>query len=558
MKTRFLSFLFILCVFPILPAMASSGRVWILFTDRPALTGKALLAARVQSLTPAAASRRLVRADVIWDESDEPLDSSYVRRIRAAGATVFVESRWLNGVSAVCGESCLERVRKLPFVSEIRPVAVYRRAKEPIIEDTSKSLLNAEQSTGLKYGKSKEQLEQLNVPPVHKKGFAGQGEIVAIFDSGFRKDHIAFRGHTIVAEHDFVFQDDNVGNGSGFDSHGTATWSCVNGEVPGTLFGPGFKASVILAVTEDIRSETIVEEDNWVAALEWADGLGATVVSSSLGYPDFYRPSDLNGTTAITSRAASKAFRKGIVVVSSAGNEGPGVSTLGPPADAKKILAVGAVDIRGQIAGFSSRGPTADGRLKPEVVARGVSTFIATERSNTAYGRSDGTSFSCPLVAGCVAALLSAHPEWKPVQVREAFIKTASQAAQPDNTSGYGIVDLATALDYLPKRSIVIEHKPLKDSSSTTRPFQITARIRAQRGLKSDQLFVFWKRNGDSGFQKVPLTAVSNQPDQFEGQIPAQSKGTTISYYLSAKDSKGRTGKLPFTAPSDLFSFQIR
>jgi len=556
MKPRFLFLVLILCCASFLTA--GTGRVWILFKDRPALMGKTLAPSRVQSLTPTAVARRLVRADVVWDESDEPLDASYVRQIRAAGARVFVESRWLNGVSAACGPRCLERVRKSSFVSEIRPVAVYRRAKEPIIEDTSKSLLSAEQSTGLKYGKSKDQLEQLNVPQVHKKGFAGQGEIVAIFDSGFRKDHIAFRGHTIVAEHDFVFQDDNVSNGSGFDSHGTGTWSCVNGEEPGTLFGPGFKASVILAVTEDIRSETIVEEDNWVAALEWADGLGATVVSSSLGYSDLYNPSDLNGTTAITSRAASKAFRKGIVVVTSAGNEGPGVSTLGPPADAKKILAVGAIDLRGQIARFSSRGPTADGRLKPEVVARGVSTFIASARSSTAYGRSNGTSFSCPLVAGCVAALLSAHPEWKPVQVREALIKTASQSAQPDNTFGYGIVDLATALDFLPKRSIVIEHKPLGDSSSTTKPFQITARIRAQRGLKADQLFILWKKNGDSGFQKILLTAVPSEPDQFEGQIPAQSKGTTISYYLSAKDSKGRTGKLPFNAPSEVFSFQIK
>ncbi len=556
MKLRFLFLAFILCVASL--ASAGSGRVWILFKDRPALAGKSLVSSRLQSLPPAAISRRLVRADVVWDESDEPVDRSYVNRVRGAGATVFVESRWLNGVSAVCGPRCLERVRSFPFVTEIKPVATFRRAKEVIADDSSKSLLSTEGSTAINYGKSKDQLVQLNVPPVHKKGFAGQGEIVAIFDSGFRKDHIAFRGHTIVAEHDFVFQDDNVSNGGGFDSHGTGTWSCVNGEDPGMLFGPGYKASVILAVTEDIRSETTVEEDNWVAALEWADDLGATVVSSSLGYPDLYTPSDLNGTTAITSRAASKAAKKGIVVVSSAGNEGPGVSTLGPPADAKKILAVGAVDIRGQIAGFSSRGPTADGRLKPEVLARGVSTLIASDRSSTAYGRSDGTSFSCPLVAGCVAALLSAHREWKPVQVREAFIETAGQADHPDNTFGYGIVDLEKAVDFLPKKAIVIEHKPLSDSSNTTKPFQIDARIRAQRGLKSDQLFVLWKRNGDSGFQKVALTAVSNQPDQFEGQIPAQSKGITISYYLSVKDSKGRTGKLPFDAPSNVFSFQVK
>src|SRR5262249_53689076 len=158
---------------------------------------------------------------------------------------------------------------------------------------------------------------------VHSQGFAGQGEIVAIFDSGFRKDHIAFKNHPIVAEHDYVFDDDNVQDGGQFDTHGTGTWSCVGGSAPGQLFGRAYKGSFILTATEDIGSETKVEEDNWVAAFEWADRLGATVISSSLGYSNWYTKADFNGTTAVTSRVASTAAKKGIVVVNSAGNDGP-------------------------------------------------------------------------------------------------------------------------------------------------------------------------------------------------------------------------------------------
>ncbi len=433
----------------------------------------------------------------------------------------------------------------------------YRRALEAIEEVRGIQTFAPDETSGLSYGTSKGQLTQLKVPQVHNKGFAGQGEIVAIFDSGFRKDHVAFAGHEIVAEKDFVFDDNNVSNGQSADSHGTSTWSCVNGEAPGTLYGPAYKAKVILASTEDIRSETVVEEDNWVGAVEFADRLGATVISSSLGYTDWYLPDDYDGVTAVTSRVASMAARKGILVVNSAGNSGPGASTLGAPADANNILAVGAVTANGSIADFSSRGPTADGRIKPEVVAQGVFTFVATDFSTNTFGRSSGTSFSCPLTAGCAAVLFSARQDWTPLQVREAIMKTASQAASPDNTFGYGVVNLLAALDYLPINSVVIDHKPLKNTPNAVQPYKVQARIRAQRGLNEDQLFLFWKPQGAGTYQKVPLTAIPNSADKFQGTIPPQSKGTTILYYIAAKDSKGKQGKYPFKAPGEVLQFSV-
>ena len=207
-------------------------------------------------------------------------------------------------------------------MSSIESVRTYRRAIEPI-EQISERNFSPQSTTALNYGSSRDQLAQLKVPAAHVKGFSGKGEIVAIFDTGFRKDHIAFKNHKVIAEHDFVFDDDDVTNGGEFDSHGTGTWSCAGGAAPGQYYGPAYQADFILAVTEDIRSETIVEEDNWVAAMEWADRKGASVISSSLGYSDWYSPSDFNGNTPITSRAASTAARKGIVVVNSAGNAGP-------------------------------------------------------------------------------------------------------------------------------------------------------------------------------------------------------------------------------------------
>jgi serine protease AprX len=555
MKNRILLLLLVILSLSVpFPGIAGLARmkIWIFFKDRPFLNGPA---APVK-LTPAAIQRRKIRGEISVDESDFPVETRYIDAVKKAGATVLVTSRWLNAVSALCDRRCQENLGALGFVSEVRPVITYKRKNEWIRPATDSDW---EASKKLKYGESLDQLQQIQVPGAHIRGFAGQGEIVAIFDGGFRKDHIAFKNKTIVAEHDFVFNDDNVTEGGNTDSHGTSTWSCVGGEVPGKLYGPAYKASFILAVTEDIRSETKVEEDNWVAAFEWADQLGVTVISSSLGYRDWYTSFDFDGNTAVTSKVASRAAKKGILVVNSAGNEGPLSSTLNAPADAKKILTVGAVDVNGLIANFSSRGPTADGRTKPEVVARGVDTFVAASFKRDGFGRSNGTSFSCPLTAGAAATLLSAHPEWKPVQVIEAFTATASQSSSPDNTYGWGIVNLTAALDYLPKKSVVIDqHKPLKNTTNNSSPYRVEARIRAQRGLNTSQLFLLWKPQGTSAFHQVPLTPVAGKTDYFQGFIPAQPPNSTVLYYLSARDAKGKAGKLPATAPASPFSFQVR
>jgi subtilisin family serine protease len=264
---------------------------------------------------------------------------------------------------------------------------------------------------------------------------------------------------SIVDRHDFVNGDDDVANGRdrGEGSHGTETLSVLGGWAPGHLIGPAFNATFILAKTEDTSSETPVEEDNWAAAAEWAEARGADVISSSLGYLTFdpgfpsYTAADMNGQTAISTRAADLAGERGVVVVNSAGNAGPSTvgNTLGAPADGRLVLTAGAVTSSGMRAPFSSVGPTVDGRIKPDVAAQGVAVTAAAPGTASGYTSVSGTSFSCPLTAGVVALVLQARPSARVTEVEDVLRATASQSGQPDNLLGWGIVDASRAIQAL-------------------------------------------------------------------------------------------------------------
>src|SRR5262245_24853241 len=306
----------------------------------------------------------------------------------------------------------------------------------------------------LDYGSSFAQVSQIRVPELHDRGLNGDGVLVAVFDAGFPNlAHEAVEALRIVAERDFVSGVDSVRATT--DAHGIATLSVLAGMREGQLIGPAFRASIILARTENSRSETPVEEDNWAAAAEWAEAMGVDVISSSLGYLRFDLPftshsdRDMDGETAVTTKAASMAAERGVVVVTSAGNGGfnPVHNTLGAPADGKRVVSVGAVDSLGLRATFSSVGPTADGRIKPDVAALGVRAKVAGAATVSAYGLANGTSFSCPLTAGVVALLLQAHPTYTVDQVLLALRSTASQHAEPDILLGWGLVDAVAAVD---------------------------------------------------------------------------------------------------------------
>lgn len=437
-------------------------KIWVYFTDKGFYDERGMEAARVTTgteLLPRAAARRAKIGRDRVEFIDLPLRQAYVDRIVDRGAVLRQRSRWLNAASFEIDVDRIPALTELPFVHRIQPMLSFSRMLPPVspAPDTGATHLDALSTAVLDYGSSFDQLEQINIPAAHAMGYTGQGILICMMDTGFRKDHSAFSqiiaDGRLVAEWDFVSDDgetqDEPGDLAGHHNHGTFTWSTCGGEADGNLYGPAYGADFLLAKTEDLLSETPVEEDNWLAAVEWASALGADVISSSLSYKDWYVYEDFDGDFPVITQAADMAAALGIVVCNSIGNAGPGPGTLGAPADADSILAVGAVYSSGMLTTFSSRGPTADGRIKPEVCAQGYLTRCANPSDPSLFRSVSGTSLSCPLVAGAAAVVLSAHPAWTAMQVRDALMQTASQAASPDNNYGWGIIDVVAAIDYV-------------------------------------------------------------------------------------------------------------
>ena len=439
-------------------------KVWVFFTDKGMRSQTAFEQKAVSvALTERALHRRakVDRDRVLF--VDIPVEQSYVDRITALGAKHRRSSRWLNAATFEVPADQLETIAGLPFVARVKPMQIFRQdlpAPEMIKHEAPSGALAPD---ALNYGDAADQLAQINVPAVHDLGYTGAGVTLAIMDTGFRKTHNAFAQHylngRVLAEWDFVNDDGNTANEAEDNdwssqwNHGTYIFSVSAGEDPGNMYGPAYHANIILCKTEDVRSETQVEEDNWVAALEFSDSIGTDVITTSLGYDSFddgtgYTFEDMDGQTAVISIAASTCDGLGIVMCNSMGNSGPGAGTLSAPADALDIISVGNVNSSGTISVSSSRGPTADGRIKPDVCARGSSTACAASWEDDAYTFASGTSLSTPLVAGAACLIIEAHPEWTPADVREAMRMTASQASTPDNTYGWGIIDVLAAINY--------------------------------------------------------------------------------------------------------------
>ena len=437
---------------------AETQAVWVFFRDKAGAKAAA-------TLSPRALSRRQARGiGPVVTDADLPVSSAHVAQVSQVVTRVRHASRWLNAVSVDATPAQAEALRGLPFVERLDLVARYRRGPElPDTPAARGSSVPRKASAALDYGPSLGQLTQLGVPDLHALGLTGEGVIVAVFDTGFDNlTHEAFASMEILAQHDFVNGDGDVSDGAdrGDGNHGTSTLSVLGGFADGMLVGPAYGAYFLLAKTEDTTRETPVEEDHWAAAAEWAEAAGADVISSSLGYLDYdpgfadYTAAQLDGDTAISTRAADLAAERGVVVVNSAGNQGFNSTrnTLGAPADGHGVIAVGAVDSAGARATFSSVGPTADGRIKPDVAAQGQTVLAAGSNTPRSYRYVDGTSFSCPLTAGVAALLLQAHPEATAAQVRAALRASGSQAASPNNLLGWGIVNAPRAVEVLEER----------------------------------------------------------------------------------------------------------
>jgi len=440
----------------------NTEKYWFFFTDKgPPCLQKSLLDDAVRSLTERSLKRRAKVAGLnghLVDQTDIAVFQPYIEELRSIGIEALVISKWLNAVSGRATKAQINEAHQFPFVIKTQRVAIWSRRTPPVEKPPAIPLHKWSGSYLLNYGVSLTQNELIRVPDVHELGIHGEGVLIAVFDTGFQLQHEAFDYLNVVAEWDFINGDGNTANNSTQDRssqyhHGTSVLSIIAGYAPGKLIGPAFGADYILAKTEDVSSETSAEEDNWIAAAEWADSLGADVITSSVGYMDWYTQNDLDGNTAPITIAADLAVKKGIVVCNSAGNEGSYEWRIViAPADGDSVIAVGAVDSKGNVVGFSSRGPTADDRIKPDVMAQGsgvyaVTSPISSEDSNH-YSYKDGTSVSCPQVAGVAALVLCAQPDLTPVQVREALRQTADKAHHPDNDYGWGLVDALSAVKY--------------------------------------------------------------------------------------------------------------
>jgi hypothetical protein len=461
---------------PAVGAPEPAAAFWVFFQDKgPAGATPEDWAAIARSYPAASWARRMKAGSApVPDERDRPLWSPYVTRVAEHGALRH-ESRWLNAVSIELTPEARVAVNALPFVVGMRPVAVAAAASlGPAFDDTGRPLGQTTRMRtagadplrpsglsygALDYGPSLFQLEEIMVPPVHEMGFSANRVRMMMIDTGFRLDHEAFAQTAIIDTWDFVFGDPVVQNEEEDDenqhNHGTGCWGTAAGYAPGQLIGPAYGASFALSKTEDIRSETRAEEDFYVAALEWADQLGVQVTSASLNYVCFdddfcYQFEDKDGDTAVITVAIDVAAERGILCVNSQGNYGCYEGSLGTPADADSMLAVGAVDSLNVIAGFSACGPTFDGRIKPEVLARGVDTYWTSAHDTDTYGYASGTSLSTPLIGATAALLLEAHPEWSNMELRQALIETADRTGNPDNQYGWGRVNAQAALAWQP------------------------------------------------------------------------------------------------------------
>ncbi|EMR02878.1 S8 family serine peptidase [Cesiribacter andamanensis] len=435
--------LLLLCCILIGPASWAQdvNRYMVFFTDKE---GSIYSPAEPEKFLSERAIQRRKKFNIAITEQDLPVNEVYVEEVQAQGVAVFYRSRWMNAILVEDFPQKVEALSTLPFVSRIQYVAPGQR-------------LNARMHTPAYQSRREDvsdlQNQLLQVPRMHELGYTGQGIWIAVLDNGFlgvnqlaQFSHL-FTQERLIRSWDFVRYSPDVFRAR---DHGTKALSTIAARQEGVYSGTAPDASFILAITEDTgdattpNSEYIIEEYNWLLASEWADSLGADIISSSLGYATFDDPSmdytqaDMDGQTAVATRAASWAAQRGILVVTSSGNSRqsawPGV---GSPADADQILAVGAIDEQGVLAPFSSGGPTADGRQKPEVVALGVNTVVIDANGN--YQTNNGTSFAAPQVAGLAAGVWQAYPELSNLELRELLIRSGTRATSPDNEYGHGV-----------------------------------------------------------------------------------------------------------------------
>lgn len=428
---------------------------WVYFNDKP--SAATFLANPLTMLTQRSLDRRTAQ-NILLDITDVPVEQAYITQITAAtGITVMAKSKWLNALHIRGAQTDIQALTGLPFVNSVKFANHSLNPGGRIAQNSNKiQSVNKQYEIEVvyNYGGSQNQIEMLNGHLLHQQNFTGQGKIIAVLDSGFTGVNTAAPFQNLITNNQILdgynFPDRNT-NYFSRHNHGTNVLSTMGGFADGQLVGTAPSAQYYLFITEDVNSENPVEESYWVEAAELADYYGVDVINSSLGYFDYdnanysHQYDDMIGNKTFASRGANMAFNKGIVVVISAGNSGataePHIAT---PADAIGALTIGAVNSTEVYASFSSIGPSFDGRVKPDVCAKGLQATV----SNTSGGivTASGTSFSSPIMAGMVATFWSAVPTLTAQQVVDFIRQSADNYNAPTNQKGYGIPDFQLAL----------------------------------------------------------------------------------------------------------------
>ena len=438
-------------------AQIATDIYWVQFTDK---ANSPYSIDNPEAFLSQRALQRRANQGIGIDEYDLPVNPQYLQAVASCGAELINPSKWLNGVSVhVTNPSVIDAINALDFVEVVRNCPNNPKAQERKESWLANEMKPVEGNRGMHgfYGGAELQVTQLNVNLLHDLGYDGTGVVIAVLDGGFEgtPSHTCFNNMRqegrLLGVRDFVYGSETVYSQS---THGTSCLSTMAAYEPNEMVGTAPKASYYLFHTEDGRSENIVEEYNWVSGAEYADSLGVDICSTSLGYIDFdmsqwdHPFAHYDGRTAPMTIGSEIAASRGMICVTSAGNEGDGVCTLGIPGDAEHILTIGAVDGSGNRAWFSSVGPTYDGRIKPDVMAMGEGTYVATN-GWWPYYNGDGTSFSCPVMAGAVACLRQAYPNATVHEICDVVRSCGNRADNPDSQYGYGIPDFSQALEML-------------------------------------------------------------------------------------------------------------
>jgi len=426
---------------------------WVYFADKP--DAVYYFANPVEMLSQKALDRRAAQG-ISPDDKDIPIHQEYINAVtNTPGITVMAKSKWLNALHIRGSIDAINTLTELEFVASVdfanKDLNGTGRAANTATNKSVAKQLDAQ--ADYNYGSAATQIQMLNGHLLHQQNFTGAGMTIAVLDNGFPGTETSpvmqhlYENNLVLGGYNYVADSDNIYSGG---NHGSLVLSTMGGYSDGQLVGTAPDASYYLFVTEDVSSENPVEESYWVEAAEAADSLGVDIINTSLGYLIYdnqsynYTYNDIDGETAFITRGANVAFSRGMFLVTSAGNRGASADPyIGVPADAFNTLTVGAVNAAEEYASFSCTGPTADGRIKPDVMAMGQGSAYSASDGTITTG--NGTSFSSPITAGLVACLWQAMPDKTNAELLQIIRQSADRYTTPDVQYGYGIPDFWAA-----------------------------------------------------------------------------------------------------------------